>query len=126
MGITLQGRTFGGFVQSATNNLIYNNTLWKNGNGTDKSDGSVGFGSLELVVRDVGNLTAADAAALAPYLADPLDTTELVFVSGGSRIPDALARQLKAIKADKLAMIREEHRRHPQPSNTQYGDTRMA
>ena len=52
-----------------------------------------------VVVRDVGNLTAADAAALAPYLADPLDTTELVFVSGGSRIPDALARQLKAIKA---------------------------
>src|SRR5207248_8979948 len=29
--------------------------------------------------------------------------------------------QLKAIQADKLTQIREEYRRHPCPSNTQYG-----
>jgi predicted TIM-barrel fold metal-dependent hydrolase len=30
-------------------------------------------------------------------------------------------RELRKIKTDKLSMIREEHRRHPQPSNTQFG-----
>jgi hypothetical protein len=29
--------------------------------------------------------------------------------------------QRNAIKADKLTALREEFRRHPQPSNTQYG-----
>jgi DNA polymerase-3 subunit delta len=52
-----------------------------------------------VVVRDVGNLTAGDLAPLLAYLDDPLDTTVLVFVSGGGRTPDALAKKLKAVKA---------------------------
>jgi len=44
-GITLQGRTFGGFVQDATNNHIYNNTFWQN-------HGE----SVQLVQKDVGNV----------------------------------------------------------------------
>jgi DNA polymerase III subunit delta len=52
-----------------------------------------------VVVRDVGHLTAADVDPLVTYLADPLDTTALVFVAGGGRTPDALAKKLKEVKA---------------------------
>ncbi|HZP30119.1 MAG TPA: hypothetical protein VFC99_14280 [Acidimicrobiia bacterium] len=52
-----------------------------------------------VVVRDIGHLTAADVGPLVEYLDDPLDTTVLVFVAGGGRTPDALAKKLKAVKA---------------------------
>ncbi len=44
-GMTVQGRTFGGFLQHATGNLIYGNTFWRNGRG-----------SIELVQRDNGTV----------------------------------------------------------------------
>jgi hypothetical protein len=48
-GITIQGRTLFGFTQNATNNLIYNNTLWQNGtSGTGES--------VQLIQMDVGNV----------------------------------------------------------------------
>ena len=53
-----------------------------------------------VVTRDVGALTAADVAGIIRYLADPLDTTILVFVAGGGTIPPALTKQLKEIKAE--------------------------
>ncbi|MBM3671276.1 MAG: hypothetical protein FJW86_03690 [Actinobacteria bacterium] len=37
-----------------------------------------------VVVRDVGNLAAAEVSALKAYLADPTPTTELVLVAGGT------------------------------------------
>jgi DNA polymerase-3 subunit delta len=52
-----------------------------------------------VVLRDVGHLLAGDVAPLVAYLADPLDTTELVFVAGGGTTPDALAKAWKAAKA---------------------------
>jgi DNA polymerase-3 subunit delta len=55
-----------------------------------------------VVLRDSGNLTAADAARFVEYLDDPLDTTELVFVVGGGRFPDALSRKLKAVRAHEV------------------------
>src|SRR5688572_10569876 len=36
-----------------------------------------------VVLREIGNLAAGDIGPLVAYLADPLDTTELVLVSGG-------------------------------------------
>jgi DNA polymerase-3 subunit delta len=52
-----------------------------------------------VVVRDYEQIPAADAAPLAAYLADPLDTTALVLVAGGGRVPKALADALKAAGA---------------------------
>jgi hypothetical protein len=49
-GITIQGRTFAGFVQNATNNQVYNNTLWQNGHGTG------GYASLQFIQMDAGNV----------------------------------------------------------------------
>lgn len=43
-----------------------------------------------VVVREVGNLRAADAAPLVAYLDDPLASTELILVVGGGKTPDAL------------------------------------
>jgi len=48
-GLTIQGRTGAGFVQNATNNWVYNNTFWENGQGSGgaesvqmfQSDGNV-------------------------------------------------------------------------------------
>ena len=48
-----------------------------------------------VVLRDVGNLTAADVGPLVTCLADPLDTTDLVFVAGGGAVPPALAKAWK-------------------------------
>lgn len=48
-----------------------------------------------VVLREVGTLGATDAEALARWLADPLDTTVLVLVAGGGRIPVALTRAFK-------------------------------
>jgi uncharacterized protein YjdB len=50
-GITIQGRTFAGFVQNATNNQVYNNTLWQNGTG-----GGTGYASLQFIQMDAGNV----------------------------------------------------------------------
>ena len=50
-----------------------------------------------VVVRDVGNLLAAEVAPLLEYLDDPLDSTHLVLVAGGGRTPDALAKKCKAV-----------------------------
>jgi DNA polymerase-3 subunit delta len=45
-----------------------------------------------VVVREAGQLTAADAKRLAAYLGDPLPTTALVMVGGGGTIPQALTK----------------------------------
>lgn len=50
-----------------------------------------------VVVRDVGNLTTADAEPFVRYLADPLDSTVLVFVAGGGRVPANLTKAWKGI-----------------------------
>lgn len=52
-----------------------------------------------VVLRDVGNLLAGDIGPLVTCLADPLDTTDFVFVAGGGRTPDALAKAWKDAKA---------------------------
>jgi len=48
-----------------------------------------------VVLRDAGNLTAADATPLVTYLEAPADTTELVLVAGGGRLPANLAKACK-------------------------------
>ncbi len=45
-----------------------------------------------VVVREAGQLSAADAKRLTSYLEDPLATTALVLVSGGGAVPATLAR----------------------------------
>jgi DNA polymerase-3 subunit delta len=52
-----------------------------------------------VVVRDIGHLTASDAAPIVAYLDDPLETTDVVFVAGGGKAPDALTKKLKAVGA---------------------------
>jgi DNA polymerase-3 subunit delta len=52
-----------------------------------------------VVLRDIGNLAAGDVGPLVAYLADPLDSTEIVFVAGGGKTPDALTKALKDAKA---------------------------
>lgn len=47
-----------------------------------------------VVVRDAGRLSAADASALAPVIADPLPSTFLVLVGGGGTVPQALAKAI--------------------------------
>ena len=49
-----------------------------------------------IVIREVGAMGAADADAVARYLADPCPTTALVLVGGGGRIPVALSKAVKA------------------------------
>jgi len=49
-----------------------------------------------VIVRDVGNLRAADAVPLVAYLDDPLPTTELILVVGGGKIPDGLDKGARA------------------------------
>jgi DNA polymerase-3 subunit delta len=56
-----------------------------------------------VVVRDAGALTAGDVDPVVRYLADPLDTTILVFVAGGGTIPPALTKKLKEVKAQERA-----------------------
>jgi len=45
-----------------------------------------------VVVRDIGQLTPADARRLVEYLKDPLDTTTVVLVAGGGTLPQALSK----------------------------------
>jgi len=59
-----------------------------------------------VVLRDIGNLAAGDVGPLVEYLADPLDTTELVFVAGGGKTPDALTKALKEAKAAEHGVAR--------------------
>ena len=49
-----------------------------------------------VVIRDVGNLTGEQGKWLAEWIADPLEGVHLVLVSGGTRIPAALAKAVKA------------------------------
>jgi DNA polymerase-3 subunit delta len=49
-----------------------------------------------VIVREIGNLRAADAAPLVAYLEDPLASTELILVVGGGKTPDALDRAARA------------------------------
>lgn len=49
-----------------------------------------------IVIRDVGAMSAADADAVARYLADPCPTTALVLVAGGGRLPVALTKAVKS------------------------------
>ena len=49
-----------------------------------------------IVVRDYEQIPAADTKPLVDYLANPLDTTVLVLVSGGGRVAKALADALKS------------------------------
>ncbi|HZJ25400.1 MAG TPA: hypothetical protein VFF40_00025 [Acidimicrobiia bacterium] len=53
-----------------------------------------------VVVRDYEQIPAGDLAPLLAYLGDPLDTTALVFVAGGGRVPKALGTALKAAGAE--------------------------
>jgi DNA polymerase-3 subunit delta len=48
-----------------------------------------------VVARDIGRFTVDDVAPLVSYLANPLDTTDLVLVAGGGRAPKALIDALK-------------------------------
>jgi len=50
-----------------------------------------------VVMRDAGNLTAADAELLIAYLDEPLETTELVLVAGGGRLPANLTKAWKGV-----------------------------
>ena len=59
-----------------------------------------------VVLRDVGNLAAGDVGPLVAYLADPLDTTELVFVSGGGTTPAGLVSALKEAKVTEYGVAR--------------------
>ena len=56
-----------------------------------------------VVVREAGGLTAADAEVIGRYLDAPLETSVLVFVSGGGTIPAALTKKLKQAGAGERA-----------------------
>lgn len=49
-----------------------------------------------VVLRDIGNLTAADSLPIVEYLGDPMPTTVMVFVAGGGRLPANLTKAWKA------------------------------
>jgi DNA polymerase-3 subunit delta len=49
-----------------------------------------------VVVREAGRIGAAEAAALAPVVADPLASTVLVLVGGGGTVPQALVKAVGA------------------------------
>jgi DNA polymerase-3 subunit delta len=50
-----------------------------------------------VVARDVGRFNAADLAPLLAYLADPLDSSDLVLVVNGGAVPKKLADAVKAV-----------------------------
>src|SRR5262249_11981073 len=52
-----------------------------------------------VVLHEAGNLGSGDVAPLIAYLDRPLDTTALVVVAGGGRLPRSFADALKAAKA---------------------------
>jgi DNA polymerase-3 subunit delta len=55
-----------------------------------------------VVLREAGVLAAADADALARYLADPLPSTVLVLAAGGGRLPAALVKAFKAAGGEEV------------------------
>lgn len=56
-----------------------------------------------VVLRDAANLAAGDAEPLVAYLGDPMETTALVFVPGGSgRLPANLTKALEAAGATEV------------------------
>ena len=59
-----------------------------------------------VVLRDVGNLLTGDIGPLVACLGDLLDTTELVFVAGGGKTPDALAKAWKEAGAQEHGAAR--------------------
>src|SRR4051794_9659971 len=48
-----------------------------------------------VVARDLGRFSADEVAPLVRYLAEPLDTTDLVLVGGGGRLAKALTDAVK-------------------------------
>jgi DNA polymerase-3 subunit delta len=64
-----------------------------------------------VVLREAGVLGAADAEALARYLADPLASTVLVLGAGGGRLPAALRKAFEAAGGEEV-----------KPKATQTGD----
>lgn len=52
-----------------------------------------------VIARGVGRFTADQVAPLVAYLQQPMESTELVLVGGGGRMPKALTDALKAAKA---------------------------
>jgi DNA polymerase-3 subunit delta len=50
-----------------------------------------------VVLRDAGQLSAADGKRLVTYLDDPLSTTALVLMGGGGTIPTTLTKQVGAV-----------------------------
>jgi DNA polymerase-3 subunit delta len=52
-----------------------------------------------IVLREVGALAAGEVAPLVQYLDAPLDTSVVVFVSGGGTTPAALVKKLKEVGA---------------------------
>jgi DNA polymerase-3 subunit delta len=60
-----------------------------------------------VVLREAGNLAKQDADPLVEYLADPMETTALVLVPGGGRLPKSLADALKAAKAVQVGPANE-------------------
>ncbi len=57
-----------------------------------------------VVVRDVGTLTKDEVAPLLEFLADPLDTTELVLVGGGGAPPPALGKAVEKADGEKVTV----------------------
>jgi DNA polymerase III subunit delta len=60
-----------------------------------------------VVLHEAGNLGKGDAEPLVDYLARPMDTTALVIVTGGGRLPKNLDDGLKAAKAVKVGPAAE-------------------
>lgn len=71
------------------------------------------FGTVRrvVVIRNLGTLSATDAEPLTAYLANPLDTTALILVSGGGRLTAGL---LKAAKAAGAAEVQAEDGKVPE------------
>src|SRR3974390_3412127 len=53
-------------------------------------------GKRVVVLREAGQITAADGKRLAAYLADPLPSTALVLVAGGGTVPPSLSQAVAA------------------------------
>jgi DNA polymerase-3 subunit delta len=60
-----------------------------------------------VVIQDAGNLGAGDVAPLIAYLEQPMETTALVVVAGGGRLPKSCADALKAAKAVTVGPVAE-------------------
>jgi DNA polymerase III subunit delta len=61
-----------------------------------------------VVVRDIGNLSKDQAQWFVDYLAEPLDTSRLVLVTGGGKTPAALEKAIKAAKVDMVGPASED------------------